>query len=137
MTSNQITAEGVSTWSSEVFRIVLSRDVKWKSCKKNENLRSALCGISEFEENEKKCACFLYNCSKFFNHKHNFRTITPQSYNHTTFKPSYQNHTKINFSMILVWWFESWMIRFSIGGMVWLEWWDVWMSVFRSKLFNF
>ena len=39
-----------------------------------------------------------------------------------------------DFSMIIVWWFESWMIRFSIGGMVWFEWWDVWMSVFRSKL---
>ena len=29
-------------------------------------------------------------------HKHNFQTITPQSFNHTTFKPLYQNHTKIN-----------------------------------------
>mgnify|MGYP006085535193 CR=1 FL=1 len=30
---------------------------------KTENFKtSALCGISEFEENEKRCVCFLYNC---------------------------------------------------------------------------
>ena len=64
-----------------------------------ENLKSALCGISEFEENEKK-VCVL--CSQLFAissvvllHMHNLQTITPQSFNHTTFKPSYHNHTEI------------------------------------------
>jgi len=54
-----------------------------------------LCGISEFEENEKK-VCVL--CSQLFAislHIHNVQTITPKSFNHTTFKPSYHNHTEI------------------------------------------
>ena len=51
---------------------------------KTENLRSALCGISEFEENEKKCVCFLYNCLHF---------LQLYSFKYATFKPSYHNHT--------------------------------------------
>jgi hypothetical protein len=45
-----------------------------------------LCGISEFEENEKKCVCLLYNCLQFFTHTH------------TTYKTSHRNHTIIPLS---------------------------------------
>ncbi len=48
-----------------------------KKFAKTENLRSALCGISEFEENEKKCVYFVHNCLQFFTHIHNLHTITP------------------------------------------------------------
>ena len=70
-----------------------------KKVAKTGNIRSALCRILEFEENEKK-VCVL--CSQLFAISsvvllriHNLQTITPQSFNHTTFKPSYHNHTKI------------------------------------------
>ena len=45
---------------------------------KTENLRSALCGISEFEENEKKCVCLLYNCLQLgvLIHIRNLQNIT-------------------------------------------------------------
>ena len=70
-----------------------------KKVAKTENLKSALCGISEFEENEKKCVCLSLQLfaisSVVILHIHNLQTITPQSFNHTTFKPSYHNHTKI------------------------------------------
>ena len=93
----------------KVFRPGLRRSsgcsqvVMWsEKVAKTENLRSALCGISEFEENEKKCVYFLHNCLQFLRfvcihniHKQNYHTITPKSYNHTTIKPSYENHTKI------------------------------------------
>jgi len=45
-----------------------------------------LCGISEFEENEKKCVRLLYNCLQFFTHTH------------TTYKPSHGSHTIIPLS---------------------------------------
>ena len=42
--SNPITTEGLMTWSSEVFRIFLSRDVKDKCCK-NLNVSNIFCGL--------------------------------------------------------------------------------------------
>jgi len=42
--SNSITTEGLMTWSSEVFRIFLSRDVKDKCCK-NLNVSNIFCGL--------------------------------------------------------------------------------------------
>jgi hypothetical protein len=44
----------------------------------------ALCGISEFEENEKKCLCLLYNCSQF---------LQLYSSKYATYKPSHDNHS--------------------------------------------
>ena len=42
--SNSITTEGLMTWSSEVFRIFLSRDVKDKCCK-SLNVSNIFCGL--------------------------------------------------------------------------------------------
>ena len=42
--SNLTTTEGLMTWSSEVFRIFLSRDVKDKCCK-NLNVSNIFCGL--------------------------------------------------------------------------------------------
>ena len=66
-----------------------------KSCWKvksyeNRKLKgSTLCGISEFEENEKKCVCFLYTCLQF---------LRLYSFTYTTYKPSHHNHSIIPLS---------------------------------------
>ena len=94
-TSNLITAEGLVTWSSGVFRKFSSHVVKWKSYKKRK-LKEVLCVVfRSLKKTRKKCVYFVHNCLQFFTHIHNLQTITPKSYNHTTFKPSYHNHTKI------------------------------------------
>ena len=87
-TSNLITTEGLMTWSSEVFRKFLSH-VGTEKVAKTENLRSALCGISEFEENEKKCVYFVHNCLHF---------LQLYSFAYTTYKPSHHNHSIIPLS---------------------------------------
>ena len=87
-TSNLITTEGLMTWSSEVFRKFSSHFLIWKSCK-NRKLRRALCGISEFEENEKKCVYFVHNCLQF---------LQLYSFTYTTYKPSHHNHSIIPLS---------------------------------------
>ena len=66
-----------------------------KSCREMKKLQkpktwgSALCDISEFEENEKKCVCFLYNCLQF---------LQLYSFTYTTNKPSHHNHSIIPLS---------------------------------------
>ena len=66
-----------------------------KSCWKvksyeNRKLKgSTLCGISEFEENEKKCAYFVHNCLQF---------LQLYSFTYTTYKPSHRSHTIIPLS---------------------------------------
>ena len=62
-----------------MFRLSLQRSsgnscVRIKCCKIL--ISDVLCGFLEFEENEKKCVSFLYNCSQFFNHKHNLKTMS-------------------------------------------------------------
>ena len=48
-----------------------------------------MCGISEFEENEKKCVCFLYTCLQF---------LQLYSFTYATYKPSHHNHSIIPLS---------------------------------------
>ena len=43
-----------------------------------------MCGISEFEENEKKCVYFVHNCLHF---------LQLYSLKYTTYKPSHRSHT--------------------------------------------
>ena len=142
-TSNLITTEGLMTWSSEVFRKFLSHVVKWKSCKNRKLKESFVLYFGVWRKREKS-VCTLFTTVLHF--------LQLYSFTYTTYKPSHHNHSIIPLSnhhtiiilkshelrnMILLWWFESWMIRFPIGGMVWWEWWDVSMSVFYSKLLNF
>ena len=61
-----------------------------KKVARNEKLKTnALCFISEFEENEKKCVCFLYTCLQF---------LRLYSFTYTTYKPSHHNHSIIPLS---------------------------------------
>ena len=90
-TSNLITAEGLVTWSSEVFRKFSSHVVKWKSYK-NRKLKEVLCVVFrslKFEENEKKCVYFVHNCLQF---------LQLYSFTYTTYKPSHRSHTIIPLS---------------------------------------
>ena len=48
-----------------------------------------MCGISEFEENEKKCVYFVHNCLQF---------LQLYSFTYTTYKPSHRSHTIIPLS---------------------------------------
>ena len=60
-----------------------------KKLQKPKNFKSALCGISEFEENEKKCVYFVHNCLQF---------LQLYSFTYTTYKPSHHNHSIIPLS---------------------------------------
>ena len=65
---------------------------------KTENLRKCFVwyfGVWSLKKTRKSvCTLFTTVCI-FFTHIRNLQTITPKSYNHTTFKPSYHNHTEI------------------------------------------
>ena len=73
MTSNQITAEGVSTWSSEVFRIFSSRGIKWKSCKNRERHRRANHPQTSYAKESVVVFCKSYSSivsTRFLQHSH-------------------------------------------------------------------
>ena len=62
-TSNLITTEGLMTWSSEVFRILSSRVLKWKSYKKRK-LKEVFCVVFRSLKKTRKKVCVL--CSQLF-----------------------------------------------------------------------
>ena len=94
---------------------------------KTENLRKCLVlYFVVWRKREKVCVL----CSQLFAFSsvvlpqiHNLQTITPKSYNHTTFKPSYQNHKK-NIYILYVSKFD--WFWYDYGMMVW-KWYD-WMT---------
>ena len=94
-TSNLITAEGLMTWSSEVFRILSSHFLIWKSCK-NRKLKEVLCVIFWSLKKTRKsvCASFTTVCN-FFSCTHSHTQLTKH---HTEVIQSYHFQTIIPLS---------------------------------------
>ena len=100
-----------------------------------DSLKSALCGISEFEENEKKCVYYLHNCLQFFQlysftnttsePSHRSHTITPLSNHHTKIIPK-----SIHLRNICIYIYVSKIVwfRYDYGMMVW-KWYGCMTSV--------
>ena len=88
-TSNLITAEGLMTWSSEVFRIFSSHVVKWKSYK-NRKLKEVLCVVFRSLKKTRKGVCTLFTTvCNFTSHTQltNHHTEVIQSYHFQTIIP--------------------------------------------------
>ena len=126
-TSNLITTEGLMTWSSEVFRILSSHFLIWKSCK-NRKLKEVLCVVFRSLKKTRKsvCAPFTTVCNSSLTHttykpSHRSHTIIPLSNHHTIIIPKSHNLRNIYVSKIVWFWYDY-------GMMVW-KWYDCMTSV--------